>query len=171
VVLVVDVEVVDEVLVEVVVVDDVEVDDVEVEVEELVVVVEGRVVLVEDVVGMGDVVELVDVDVVVVVAQDTPQHGRFGTCVTVSGGTMTDPVRMGAAVRQSSSFTVVAVRRPATVRPVLAERRTAPAGLPPKPSHLSCPAAVTLIWHASMSIVPPTPSGLFTGSTGATLCR
>ncbi len=92
----------------------------------------GPVVLVVDVEGVlvelldADEVDVVDVDdevlvLVVVAGHCSPQHGSSMFCTTVAAGTIC-PVRTGAVVRHMSSFSVLAVSLPATVRPVLAQR-------------------------------------------------
>jgi hypothetical protein len=100
--------------------------------------------LVEDVDGELVEVVLVEVVVVVVVGQLTPQHGRFGSWTIVGAG-VTVPVMTGALVRQSSSFSAVAVSVPATDRPVLANSWFTPKRSPPGPVATSSAVEVTLI--------------------------
>jgi hypothetical protein len=138
--------------------------DVVVEPRDVVVVVEG---VVDDVGPVDDVdVVVVTVVVVVVVGHATPQHGRVGSWTTVAAGVITAVPRIvGGDVRQTRSFAAVAVSAPAIVMPVEAFRMlVAAAGAAPGPVQMSCPVLATFSWQVSISMVPATAIGSFTGS-------
>jgi hypothetical protein len=126
--------------------------------------------VVEEVLVVVGVLAIVDVVVVmvvvvVVVGQLTPQHGRVGSWTMVAAGVITAVPRIvGGVVRQTRSFAAVAVSVPAIVMPVETRRRLVATGAAPGPVQMSCPVLVTLSWQVSISMVPATAIGSFSGS-------
>jgi hypothetical protein len=126
--------------------------------------------VVEEVLVVVGVLAIVDVVVVVVVVvvvgQLTPQQGSAGFWTIVAAGVIVAVPRIvGCIVRQARSFAAVAVSVPAIVMPVEAFRMlVAAVGAGPGPVHMSCPVLVTFSWQVSISMVPATAIGSFTGS-------